>query len=75
MKTNPIIAIASLLIVMGLYEPVPASGFDHSRFDAVLRIYVNDKGLVDYNGIAGDPTFKAYMESLQTAKPDTMSRD
>jgi len=60
---------------MGLCRPVTASGFDQSRFDQVLKTYVNDKGLVDYNGIAGDPAFKAYLESLETAQPDAMSRD
>jgi len=75
MKTNTIIFFASIFIFMGIYQPVSASGFDHSKFDQVLKTYVNDQGLVDYNGIAGDRTFKVYMESLQTAKPDAMSLD
>jgi hypothetical protein len=75
MKSNTITIIASILIVMGLCQPATASDFDHSKFDQVLKTYVNDKGLVDYNGIAGDRTFRAYMESLETAKPEAMSRD
>jgi hypothetical protein len=75
MKTILIIVIASALIVMGLGRPATASDFDQSKFDQVLKTYVNDKGLVDYNGIAKDPTFRAYMESLETAEPEAMSRD
>jgi Protein of unknown function, DUF547 len=75
MKTNTITVIAFLLIVMGLCQPATASEFDQSKFDQVLKTYVNDKGLVDYNGIAGDRAFRAYMQSLETAKPEAMSRD
>jgi hypothetical protein len=75
MKTKTIIFLASIFILVGIYQPASASGFDHSKFDQILKTYVNDQGLVDYNGIAGDRTFKAYMESLETAKPDAMSRD
>jgi len=75
MKTNTIAVIASILIVMGLCLPAEASGFDQSKFDHILKTYVDDKGLVDYNGIAKDPAFRAYMESLATAQPETMSRD
>jgi hypothetical protein len=31
MKTNTILGIVSILIVMGLYQPVSAAGFDHSK--------------------------------------------
>lgn len=75
MKTRTTIAIAAIFIIIGQWQPVTASGFDQSRFDQVLKTYVNDKGLVDYNGIAGDAQFSAYMEALETADPDAMSRD
>ena len=75
MKTNAIICTVSLLFVAGLYRPVSATGFDHSKFDQVLQTYVNHQGLVDYNGIAGDQTFKAYMETLKSADLTSMSRD
>ena len=75
MKTNIIIVFVSILIVIGLYQPVSAVGFDHSQFDRVLKTYVDNQGLVDYNGIAGDQTFKAYMETLKSANLDSMSRD
>jgi hypothetical protein len=75
MKTDTIAVIASILIVMGLSLPAAASGIDQSKFDQVLKTYVDDKGLVDYNGIAKAPAFRAYMQSLEAARPETMSRD
>jgi hypothetical protein len=75
MKTNTITVVAALLIVTGLCQPATASDFDQSKFDQVLKTYVNDNGLVDYNGIAADRIFRAYMEDLKTAKPEAMSRD
>jgi hypothetical protein len=52
-----------------------AAGFDHAKFDQVLKEYVDEKGLVDYNGIAKDPRFSAYMHALQKAKVEELSRD
>ena len=75
MKKNAIIFAASILLLIGHHGYAPAAEFDHSIFDQVLRTYVNDQGRVDYNGIAGYLPFKAYMESLQTARTDSMSRD
>jgi hypothetical protein len=64
-----------MFLILGLFQPVSAAGFDHSRFDQVLKAYVNDQGLVDYNGIAEDQAFTAYIESLQSTDLDSMSRD
>ena len=75
MKKNAIIFAGSILLVAGLYGPGSTAGFDHSIFDQVLKTYVNNQGLVDYNGIAGDQSFKIYMETLKSAQPDAMSRD
>jgi len=75
MKTKTTIAIAAILIIIATWQPATASGFDQSRFDQVLKTYVNAQGLVDYNGIASDAEFRAYMKSLETAEPDAMSRD
>jgi hypothetical protein len=75
MKTNIVAVIASILIAMGLCLAAEASGFDQSKFDQILKIYVDDSGLVDYNGIAKDPAFRAYMKSLETVQPETMSHD
>ena len=75
MNRNIISFAVFIFFIIGLYQPVSAAGFDHSRFDQVLKTYVNNQGLVDYNGIAGDQSFKMYMESLKSAQLDSMSRD
>lgn len=75
MKKNAIIFAAFILFFSGLDRTGSAAGFDHSKFDQVLKTYVNNQGLVDYNGIAGDQSFKMYMESLKSAQTDSMSRD
>ena len=75
MKISAIILTVSIIFGAGLCQSVSAAGFDHSIFDRILKTYVNDQGLVDYNGIAGDQSFNSYMESLKTAQADSMSRD
>jgi len=75
MRFKTMIYILATLLLAGLFSAAYAQSFDHSAFDQILKKYVNKKGLVDYNGIAKDPIFKAYMESLKTAKISEMSRD
>ena len=65
----------SLFWTSGLAHVEAAATFDHSIVDQILKSYVNDKGLVDYNGIAKDTALNSYIESLEQAKPETMSRD
>ncbi|MFC1881600.1 DUF547 domain-containing protein [Thermodesulfobacteriota bacterium] len=75
MKKNTILFAVAILIVAGLYQPGSAAGFDHSIFDQVLKTYVNHQGRVDYNVIAGDQSFKIYMQTLKSAQTDAMSRN
>jgi len=75
MKKKAILFAVFILLVAGMDRSVSAGGFDHSEFDRVLKTYVNPQGRVDYNGIAADPSFKMYMQSLKSARPDAMSRD
>ena len=68
----------SVLLIWMLLWLIPgasAATFDHSKFDQVLKKYVDDKGLVDYNSIAKDRGFSEYMQSLQTAGVEKFSRD
>ncbi len=65
----------SIWIVCSAHQRAYAYTFDHSKFDRILKQYVNDKGLVDYNGIAKNPQFGEYMASLQSAQTDKMSRN
>jgi hypothetical protein len=64
-----------LLMPGSFHQKAYADTFDHSKFDLILKQYVNDKGLVDYNGIAKDPRFGEYMETLKSAETDKMSRN
>lgn len=70
-KNTCILIVFSLIIL----PSASASALDHSQFDRILKSYVDDQGLVDYNGIAQDARFQKYMERLKTAKPDEMSSD
>ena len=67
--------LAILLIAIGHQQAALAADFDHSKFDQILKMYVYTEGRVDYNGIAGDETFRQYMTSLENAKPESLSRD
>lgn len=50
--------------------------FDHSAFEELLKLYVNENGLVDYNGFIKDRAkLDAYLESLGKANPDAFSTD
>ena len=64
-----------LLSPIGHPQAAHAADFDHSKFDQILKTYVDSQGRVDYNGIAGDAAFGEYMTSLETAKADSLSRD
>ena len=64
-----------LLITVGHQQTSHAADFDHSKFDKILKAYVDPEGRVDYNGIAVDDTFHEYITSLKNAKADSLSRD
>ncbi|MBT8370063.1 MAG: DUF547 domain-containing protein [Deltaproteobacteria bacterium] len=64
-----------LLMTNGHTLAAQAADFDHSKFDRILKTYVDNQGRVDYNGIAGDNTFHEYMKSLENAKVDSLSQD
>ena len=75
MKKRAVIIAVAIIFVTGLQRSVSAADFDHSIFDQVLKTYVNNLGLVDYTGIAGDQSFKIYLATLKSAQPEAMSRD
>ena len=74
MKAASLLKIGILFLLIGTAQASPAM-FDHSLFDQVLKKYVDDQGLVDYNGIARDPLFSEYLEKLETARVESLSRD
>ena len=50
----------------------PQDGGRHSLFTEVLRAHVSN-GLVDYNGVAGDPKFGRYLAQLARTNPDSIA--
>lgn len=78
MKLSIQFAVATLtilLITIAHQQAAQAADFDHSKFDQILKTYVDTEGRVDYNGIAADNTFREYMRSLENAKADALLRD
>ena len=75
MNTHTTTIISLVFLLIGVHQPAVGAAFDHSKFDQVLKSYVDDQGRVDYNGISQDQSFKAYMQALKTARVDSMSRD
>ncbi|NIO05334.1 MAG: DUF547 domain-containing protein [Proteobacteria bacterium] len=65
--------VLSMLIIPSMVQWVYP--FDHNKFDVILEQYVDEDGLVDYNGIAGDQRFSVYIESLESATVETLSHD
>jgi hypothetical protein len=64
-----------LLITSGHEQTAQAADFDHSILDRILKTYVDTQGRVDYNGIAGNKAFQAYIKSLENANADALSQD
>jgi hypothetical protein len=59
------------------YASAPAGApFDHLRFDALLRAYVDVDGFVDYAGLKSEQAqLDAYLESLSGARFGELGRD
>lgn len=75
MNMKIIVALVLLTTLLCMVPGVLASDFDHSKFDRTLEKYVDEKGLVDYNGFAADPEFGEYVQSLQTVEIEELSTD
>jgi hypothetical protein len=69
------IFLLSFLILSSTHQETFAETFEHSKFDQIVKQYVDEKGLVDYNRISKDPRFREYMEALKTAKAGEMSEN
>jgi hypothetical protein len=75
MNRKIMVFLGLIFILAGMVHGALAGTFDHSYFDQVLKADVDDKGLIDYNGIAEDARFHKYMQSLKTAKVESLSKD
>jgi len=63
----------AIFLTTGVVQGVAVAAFDHLRFDQILNQYVDNKGRVDYNGIAANSIFNAYIKSLESAAIEAMS--
>ncbi len=52
-----------LLSITGCNYSQP-TGFDHSKFDALLKANVDENGMVDYAAIKNNNDFTAYIKSI-----------
>jgi hypothetical protein len=75
MQRKIAVSLTTFWTILWLVPGVFANDFDHSKFDQVLKIYVDEKGLVDYNGIGKNQKFSLYLQSLQDAKVEELSRN
>jgi hypothetical protein len=75
MNRKFMVFLVSIFMVAGMVPEAFAGTFDHSYFDQALKAYVDDKGLIDYNGIAQKSRFHKYMQLLKTAKVERLSKD
>jgi hypothetical protein len=73
MKKEIVAFLMSTLVIFSTVQG--AYLFDHSKFDLILKQYVDDRGLVDYNDIAKDRRFSDYMKSLESGKVEELSLD
>lgn len=66
-----------LLMAACGYIPAQSQSIDHSAFDRVLSMYVNNRGHVDYDALhaARDTTLDPYLKQLETVDLEPLSRD
>lgn len=75
MKRYVVAMVLPLALTLFAFQWAIAKDFDHSLFDQILKRYVDDKGLIDYNGIGRDHRFAQYMDSLKGADPRILTVD
>jgi hypothetical protein len=73
MMRKRIVLFFAVFVLCSMHQDIFAETFDHSKFDRILKQYVDDNGLVDYNRLSMDLLFKEYMQSLAQAKADELS--
>jgi hypothetical protein len=49
--------------------------FDHSIFDALLKNYVDESGMVNYDGFKNNKQFEEYLNSIESTDVSKLSRE
>ena len=63
-----------LLSITGCNYSQP-SGFDHSKFDALLKANVDENGMVDYSSFKSNKDFDDYIKSITEADVSNLSKE
>jgi hypothetical protein len=63
-----------LLSITGCNYSQP-SGFDHSKFDALLKANVDENGMVDYSSFQSNKDFDNYIKSIAEADVSNLSKE
>ncbi|MBT8386815.1 MAG: DUF547 domain-containing protein, partial [Ignavibacteria bacterium] len=50
-------------------------GFDHSKFDALLKANVDENGMIDYAAFKNNNGFTAYIKSIAEADISNLSKE
>ena len=53
---------------------VPQEKFDHSKFDNLLKTYVDEEGSVNYNAFRDNQEFGEYISAISSADIDNLSK-
>ncbi len=63
-----------LLSITGCNYSQP-SGYDHSKFDALLKANVDENGMVDYSSFKSNKDFDDYIKSITEADVSNLSKE
>ena len=73
MKVLPLITLLLLSIAGCNYSQ--SSGFDHSKFDALLKVNVEENGMVNYSAFKNNKDFDDYIKSIAEADVSNLSKE
>ena len=73
MKILPLITLLLLSIAGCNYSQ--SSGFDHSKFDALLKVNVDGNGMVNYSAFKNNKNFDDYIKSIADADVSNLSKE
>jgi len=73
MKILPIITLLLLSIAGCNYSQ--SSGFDHSKFDALLQVNVDGNGMLNYSAFKNNKNFDDYIKSIAEANVSNLSKE
>lgn len=73
MKKLLLIILLLVLITASNYSQ--PTGFDHSKFDELLKANVDENGMVDYSSFKSNKDFDVYIKSIAEADVNNLSKE